>query len=537
MFRLEGLESLFMPPINTAFHQRYLYLLVFASGMTVLAVELSASRLLGNVFGTSNLVWANIIGLMLIYLTVGYYLGGRWADRSPHFATLYRILCWGAFLSGLAPLVARPVLFAAARAVYDLAAGVALGSFLSVLVLFALPVTLLGCVSPFALRLALADPARAGQTAGSLYALSTLGSILGTFAPVLYLLPELGTTYTFLLFAFGLWALAWYGLYRLEGAKTGRWLWMPLVLLVLTLLITRTPARPIPAGYRLLFERDSAYNYIQIVEDGAGYRYLWLNEGQGIHSQWHPTQRYYGRTWDYFLAAPYFNAGYTPQAMRKIAIVGLAGGTIALQHAAVYGEDLPIDGIEIDGEIVRASRRYLGLNLPALNVITEDARYALRQLEGGYSLVAIDAYRVPYVPWQLTTVEFFREVEAQLGPDGVVAINVGRTPSDRRLEQVMAYTMGQVFPSVYRLEVPNSLNTILVATRQPSQAENLLANWRALDAQAYPLLYQVLYDAANALRPTETLPLLLTDDRAPIETLVNAMTLRLLFSPDLNQLE
>jgi hypothetical protein len=103
--------------------RRYLFFTVFSSGMTVLAVELSASRLLGNIFGTSNLVWANIIGLMLIYLTVGYFVGGRWADRSPEFKTLYQIICWGAFLSGVVPLVARPVLFAAADAVYDLNAG------------------------------------------------------------------------------------------------------------------------------------------------------------------------------------------------------------------------------------------------------------------------------------------------------------------------------------------------------------------------------------------------------------------------------
>src|SRR6266536_3112072 len=95
---------------------RFLYLAVFTSGMTTLAVELSASRLLGNVFGTSNIVWANVIGLILLYLTIGYFIGGRWADRSPHLTTFYRILLWGAFLSALIPLVARPVLTTAATA-------------------------------------------------------------------------------------------------------------------------------------------------------------------------------------------------------------------------------------------------------------------------------------------------------------------------------------------------------------------------------------------------------------------------------------
>src|SRR5436189_3540552 len=184
--------------------RRMLYLAVFASGMTTLAVELSASRLLGNIFGTSNLIWANVIGLILIYLTVGYFVGGWLADRSPHFVTLYRLIAWGAFLSGLVPLVARPVLSAAAQAVMGFEAGVALGSFIAVLILFSLPVTLLGCVSPFAIRLALRDVQDAGQTAGRMYAVSTLGSILGTFAPVLYLIPEAGTSRTFIYFAEGL---------------------------------------------------------------------------------------------------------------------------------------------------------------------------------------------------------------------------------------------------------------------------------------------------------------------------------------------
>src|SRR5262245_37808268 len=112
----------------------YLYLAVFISGMTTLAVEMGASRLLGSVFGTSNLVWANVIGLMLLYLTIGYFVGGRWADRSPHQHTFYRILLWGAFLSALIPLAARPILHAAGSAVISVDAGVVLGSFASILI-------------------------------------------------------------------------------------------------------------------------------------------------------------------------------------------------------------------------------------------------------------------------------------------------------------------------------------------------------------------------------------------------------------------
>jgi spermidine synthase len=519
-----------------AFQNKYLYLTVFASGMTVLAIELSASRLLGNVFGTSNIVWANIIGLILIYLTAGYFIGGRWADRSPQQKTLYQIICWGAFLSGVVPLLARPVLFVAAEAVYDLDAGVALGSFIGVLLLFSIPITLLGCVSPFAIRLAITDIEQVGATAGRLYAISTLGSILGTFAPVLFLIPEAGTASTFLIFAGILLVIGFGGLLMADPHAALRLVWMPPVLILLAVIILNRTERPVPEGFTLLYAKDSAYNYIQIVEeDSTGNRYLWLNEGQGIHSQWHPTQIYYRRTWDFFLAAPYFNPDFSPEDMQKIAIIGLAGGTIARQHTAVYG-DIPIDGIEIDPDIVDASRRYLGMDMPELNIIIEDGRYAFRQLDCCYTMVGIDAYRVPYVPWQLTTVEFFEEVRDRLAENGVVVINVGRTPNDRRLEQGMANTMLQVYPNVYRIDVPDSLNTILVATRQPTTAANLGYNFLALDQKQYPILWQVLKDATENLRETVASDVVFTDDRAPVETIVNDMTLEFLLSGEIDAL-
>src|SRR5258706_12822753 len=98
-------------------HPRYLALAVFTAGMTSLAVELVGARLLGNVFGTSNLVWANIIGLILVYLTAGYFIGGRWADRSASPRTFYSLLLWAAFTASLVPVAAQPVLRFAAQAV------------------------------------------------------------------------------------------------------------------------------------------------------------------------------------------------------------------------------------------------------------------------------------------------------------------------------------------------------------------------------------------------------------------------------------
>lgn len=532
----------------------WLPLAVFTSGMTTLAIELTASRLLGNVFGTSNLVWANVIGLMLLYLTVGYFVGGWLADRAPRPARLYQIMAWGAFFSGLVPLVARPVLSAAANAVSGFEAGVALGSFVAVLVLFAVPITLLGCVSPFAVRIAVQSVSQTGKVAGRLYAISTLGSLVGTFLPTLWTIPALGTTATFFLFALSLLSVALIGLVLLGSTERRlalRLAWMPLLLTLLTLSAQSNPLRAPPQGSRLLWEYDSAYNYIQVLEltapvgqivNGefvtlweAGTRELRLNEGQGIHSVWHPQRRDFGGTWDIFLAAPYFNAQPT---IESLCVIGLAAGTISTQYTDVFGEGVHIDGIEIDPAIVEAGRRFFGMTQPNLRVIVEDGRLALRRLaqEGvRYDIIAVDAYRVPYVPWHLTTVEFFQEARAALTAQGVVAINVGRTVradgrQDRRLIEAMTHTMQQVFPSVHTLDVADSFNTILVGTAQPTSITTLAAHYANLPPEAPLPLRRALAAAISGARPSVPSNVLFTDDRAPVETIINQMVIDYLLS-------
>ncbi len=502
-----------------------------------MGMEFAASRLLGSVFGTSNLVWANIVGLILIYLTIGYFLGGRLADRSPHFTTFYRIVTWAAFLGGMIPLIAHPVLTAAARAVQDFDAAVSLGSFISILVLLSGPITLLGFLSPFAIRLAMNDVEAAGSTAGRIYAISTLGSIIGTFLPDLALIPAIGTARTFLLFAGVLLAVGLIGLASHNRRAALKLLWMPLLLTLLATWALRGPLRPPPHDMVLLYEDESAYNLIQVVEDQSGYRYLLLNEGQGYHSQWHPEQLYFRRTWGFFLAGPYFNAPpYLPQQVERIAIVGLAAGTIARQYNAVY-PGLPMDGIEIDPGIVKAGRDYMDMTMPNLNVIVENGRFALQRLDHTYTMIGIDAYRVPYVPWHLTTVEFFRQVRDHLSDDGVAIMNVGRTPTDRRLVQALTRTLRAVFPTVHTLDVPNSYNTILVATRQPTVPENLLTNLSLLPADVHPILRAALQDASVSLVPTVASDMVLTDDHAPVEWIVDSMVVEFFLTGGLDELK
>jgi spermidine synthase len=498
----------------------FLLFTVFVAGLTTLAVEITASRLLGNIFGTSNLVWANIIGLMLLYLAAGYFLGGRWADRSPYPRTFYSILIVAAALTGLVPLVARPVLRLAAEAMLGLDAVVAGGSFLGVLILFSAPVTLLGCASPFAIRLALKDPAQTGAVAGRIYAVSTLGSLVGTFLPVLVLVPTIGTAATFLLFAGLLFAVAFIGLWGVDRRRAVLSLSLPAIVAVAAALTLSGSQRPLP-GLIPESEIESAYNFIQVVErDGT--RYLLLNEGQGIHSVYNPNQLETGGTWDYFLAAPYFNE--SPRAPGSLAVVGLAAGTIPKQYTAVFGP-LPIDGIEIDPAIVAVGRRWFDMTEPNLNVIVDDGRVALASSPRRYDVVAVDAYRVPYIPWHLTTREFFEEVRAKLTDDGVLVINVGRTPGDDRLVQAMVGTLSAVFPTVHVAEVPDSFNSILYATVQPTRAANLRASLQRLPEDAHPLLRGALARVALNLRPTPQSDTVFTDDLAPVEFISNAIVL------------
>ena len=512
---------------------RLIALAVFVSGMTTLGVELTASRLLGNVFGTSNIVWANIIGLILVYLTAGYFIGGRWADRSPFSGTFYRLLAWGAFFAGIVPLVARPVLRLAASSVESLDTTVMLGSFLGVLVLFSVPVTLLGCVSPFAIRLALRQTDQAGTVSGKLYAISTLGSILGTFLPVLWLIPTIGTARTFLALSLSLMVVALIGLGVSDIRAAMRYALLPLVLILLSLISLRGPIKD-SAGQ--IYETESAYNYIQVIERG-GIRYLLLNEGQGIHSVFQPGGGATLGTWDYFLSAPYFNpAPMTPTEVSRLGIVGLAAGTIAKQYTLVFGP-LPIDGWEIDPEIVAIGRRLFDMNEPNLNVIVADGRWGLEHSNRKYGVIAVDAYRLPYIPWHLTTREFFLVVRDHLLDDGVLAINIGRTPDDRRLIEAFVGTLGSVFPSVYVVDVPNTFNTLVYATVQPTTPINLADNLEVLARSgAHPLLLDTLARTIINLQPTPTSAVVFTDDRAPIEQLTNAVALRFILGGDMSSL-
>lgn len=516
--------------------KRYLYFVVFVSGMTTLAIELSASRLLGSVFGTSNLVWASIIGLILIYLAAGYFVGGWWADRSPSFKTMYTILAWGAFTAGLVPMVSRPVLRFAADAFDQLQVAALFGSFTAVLILFSVPITLLGTISPFAIRLAIRDPLQAGRISGRIYAISTLGSFTGTFLPVLVLIPLVGTMLTFLIFSGFLLLVALVGLWLAEGwRKTLTLAWMPVTLAILAFLLA---GRAIKTTTGQIYETESAYNYIQVLEVGE-YRFLRLNEGQGIHSMWHPTQLSFNGPWEQFLIAPFFNPQPVElEQVESMAIVGLAAGTLARQATEVFGP-LPIDGFEIDPKIINVGRKYFDMNQPNLNAVAQDGRWGLERSARTYTVIGVDAYHPPYIPWHLTTREFFQIVRERLTDDGVVAINVGRAPDDRRLINALTGTLQTVFPSIYVMDVPNTFNSIIYATVQPTHIQNLYDNYLYLRTRpnVHPLLLDAIQRYVVYQQPVPTSEVVFTDDFAPIEWITNAMVLNYVLFGGMEELQ
>ncbi len=494
-----------------------LLLMVFLGGFATMGVEMAASRLLRPFFGDSILIWANIIGLILIYLTLGYYLGGRWADRDPRAVTLYRIIAIAGFAIGVLPYIARPFLQLAIPALQHFDPGFGFISFVGTLVLFVVPVTLLGCVSPFAIRLSTRDVSSSGSTAGKLYALSTFGSILGVFATVFVLFQLLGTRGTFVAFSLALLAGALAGI--LQEWKIARALKYVALFAIIVILAALDSGGIVKAAPGLIDEIESPYNYIQVIDDPSGWRLLTVNEGEAYQSAYRADRVLTGGIWDLFLVAPTFASADAP---RSSLMIGLAAGTTAREYTLVYGQ-IPIDGVELDPAIIAVGQKYFAMTQPNLRAIADDGRNFLQTRAGQYDVIAIDAYRQPYIPFHLTTVEFFRATREHLTPRGVVAVNAARTPRDYRLVDALAATMRQVFPSVYLIDHPNNANTLIVATLAPTRLEDLRANAARLnDANLRAVAEQALPSTRAA---TQQEPVF-TDNHAPVENLINDIILR-----------
>ncbi len=546
---------------------RFLYLLVFTAGLVTLGMELSASRLLEPAFGNSQIVWAALIGLILLSLATGAWLGGLLADRYPRRRELELTLTAGAVSVALVPLLSPPVLRLASQGLADFAPGLLLGALLAVCLLFAVPAVLLGVATPGAVRRAreekgseergargdlgqsdehptAASPiASVGRTAGRLSATATAGSLIGAFLPVLWLIPAFGTRWTFFLLALLLLAVvtlsAWDRPHRWAPLASGA------VVLALAILLQ-------PAGVRaawddgragaLLYEDESAFNYIAVREWGSE-RHLKLNDGIGIHSVYHPDALLSQGIWDYFLLAPLFREdagrGTTSNSQSPISnllLIGAAAGTVPGLYTEIYG-DLPITGVELDPQIIAVGERLFGANWPNYTAVAADGRRWLAQqpADARFDVIAIDAYRPPYIPFHLTTVEFFALVKEHLAADGVVAVNVGRTDANAALVEALTATLQQLFPSVFVIDEPGPqatlANSLVVATMQPVTIAQIQANFAALPATLPPAFTAFAHDAAPRVRLAEPPPdtPVFTDDRSQVEQIVHGLILDFIF--------
>jgi spermidine synthase len=482
---------------------RFLQLLVFVVGSASLGAEIAAARLMAPFFGASTIVWANTIGVVLVALSLGYWFGGRLADRHPHLRGLCLVVMGAAVLLAVVPLVARPFFDVSVDALDSVSAGAFVGSLVGVLFLVSVPVLLLGACAPYALRLAVPDVEHAGRVGGRLYAISTAGSLLGTMLAALVLIPFAGTQRTFLAFALALALVAAVGLGR-------RFLVLPAALVAALLLPTATIKAA--GDGRVIYETESALQYIRVVEEPDGSRVLELNEGQAQHSIYRPGSYLSGGYWDAMLVLPFTALERPP---RRVAILGNGTGTTARG----FGHFFPrarVDGVEIDPELEEVGRRYFDMSSNRrLTVHNEDARPWLRRTDDTYDVIVLDSYRQPYVPFYLATREFFELVRDRLVPGGVLVINVGHPEGNDDLETVIGRTLASVFPGVLR-DPFDDTNTLLVAGDVASAARLRRA------AATVPA---GLRDLARA-EGEKTGPRLpggnvYTDDRAPVEWLVD----------------
>lgn len=533
-------------------------LLVFGAGICTLGIELTASRLLAPYFGTSQLIWANVIGLTLLYLTMGYTFGGRLADRRPDLGLLCMIIAVAGFLSAVIPLLSHPILTWSLKAFDTYSIGVFFGSLFGVMALFSVPITLLGMVSPFAIRLSINSTDNAGKAAGNLYAISTLGSIIGTFLPVLVLIPLVGTAMTVYIFAGGLLLIALPGL-LIARRRTAAML--AVAALIGVIVIALFPIGQIKAAdcddCSLIVEDDSAYNYIQIVERDNGARGkmigLVLNEGQAIHSIYYPRFAETGNPadlltsgpWDFYNVAPYVYANREPATVRSMAMIGSAAGSVPKQFLAIYGADAVVDGVEIDPRIAELGREYFDMQdtayfaargeapkFPNFNTYITDGRIFFAGTDRKYDIIGMDAYKQPYIPFHLTTREFFQTVKDHLNPGGVAVVNAGRPGTDYRLANVLSSTMSSVFAEVYMIDVPANGNTMLIGV--PESVGDGVANFEANAGRIQDPTLRIVMQMALATNPNK-LPMrrwtgeaeqrVFTDDHAPVEWVIDQIIL------------
>lgn len=487
----------------------YLYLTEFFAGMSVMAVELGASRLLAPYFSSSQIVWTIIIGTIMIAMALGNIWGGRSADKNPNPDKLYlRILIAAIWIAAIPVFGKYVILLISGALVLTVNHNFLIcAAFLACMIIFVFPLFLLGTVTPSLVKYTVDSLDDSGKTVGALNAFNTIGSIIGTFVPTFITIPAVGTAITFLIFAGILLILAL--VYFVTSRRKTLICGIGIFLLIICSLFGASDSFAFWEE-ELLYEGESVYNYLQVKETDDSV-ILSTNVLFGVQSIMKKGGGATGMYYDYALAAPVMAGAEEP----KILILGMGTGTYATQ-CTTYFEGAQIEGVEIDEKITRLAERYFELP-ETVKVTTYDGRAYLEAVSGKYDIIMVDAYQDITIPFQMSSVEFFTMVRDHLTQDGVMVVNMNmHTDKEGNINEYLADTISSVFDNVYIVDVPGTTNRELFASQNGDMILNFEQNLTQIDN---PELAGMLQKVSDGLTVYEAGDYLLTDDKAPVELL------------------
>ena len=493
-------------------NKAFLYLTEFFAGMSVMAVELGASRLLAPYFSSSQIVWTIIIGTIMIAMALGNVYSGRSADRNPNPDKLYgRIVLAGIWIA-LIPVAGKYVILAvSALLIFTVSSGfLMIAAFAACMIIFVFPLFLLGTVTPSLAKYSTDSLAENGKVVGALGAYNTIGSIIGTFVPTFVTIPAVGTSITFLLFTGILLVLA--AVYFISVRRGRRKLALAAVVFMLCCALGYSDSFAFWET-KLVYEGESVYNYLQVKEDDRQV-ILSTNVLIGVQSVYMKEEELTGLYYDYALAGPLMVAGKRPEEL-KVLILGMGTGTYALQCRHFYN-GITIEGVEIDDKITRLARQYFALP-EDIKVTTYDGRAYLNTDPENYDLILVDAYQDITIPFQMSSVEFFSLVKTHLNENGVMIVNMNmRGTEPGNINEYLADTVASLFACVKAVNVPGISNRVLFVSDNTSLAEELAEKTKTLEN---PKLKALMEKVADGCTDYQAGNYILTDDKAPVELL------------------
>jgi predicted membrane-bound spermidine synthase len=506
----------------------FLYLTEFFAGMSVMAVELGASRLLAPYFSSSQIVWTIIIGTIMIAMALGNIYGGRKADKDPDPGKLYgRILIAALWIAAIPVAGKYIILGISAVLVFAVNSNfLVIAAFAACMVVFVFPLFLLGTVTPSLAKYTTDSLEDNGRIIGTLGASNTIGSIIGTFVPTFVTIPAVGTSITFLIFAGILLLLSiLYFVSKEEGdnkdPKGGKKVIAGVLVFILCVIFGHSTSFAFWED-NLTFEGESVYNYLQVKEDDRSV-ILSTNVLFGVQSIYMKEDTLTGMYYDYALAAPFMSGVKDKEKMgekTKVLILGMGSGTYATQLER-YFDCVDIKGVEIDDRITDLAHKYFELP-QSLEVATYDGRAYLAAIDDKYDVIMVDAYQDITIPFQMSSEEFFTMVKEHLAPGGVMVVNMNMYSEDPQdleegsINTYLADTIASVFENVVTVDVPYATNRELFASGDDAFMERLLSNAGAEEDTALKELMEKTY--ASAVR-YESTGHVMTDDKAPVELL------------------